>query len=280
MKKIITLVMAMLMLTAMFAGCGQAPANNPQESSDAPVQSNDAETSEPSAAVDPQQEPPADNNVTSTGYPVADSYTAYMNAKQVPMSKLSDGIGNNAESLSASFTILGVAMADLSMLPVSIFGMGEEAAAMTLSMLNATDVKYTENGNSYTVSYVDANGVKNEFSGTYDAAADALVCSSTADGKENLYAEYRKTSFGYVSQYYFVNEDGTTSLYQFAVNGEDGTLGVSSSQTAQPAALTGSESADFPTALPEWYSITGSTITGKTSEGTELNFEYVPSATE
>ena len=31
-----------------------------------------------------------------------------------------------------------------------------------------------------------------------------MVCSATADNKENLYSKYRKTAFGYVSQYYFL----------------------------------------------------------------------------
>ena len=276
MKKILFLTLAMIMLVATFAGCGQAPANNAQESPDTPIQSSDDESGEPAEVPEPAG---ADNTVPSTGYPAADSYTAYITAKNVVATKLSDGLGNNADSLSASFTLLGVAMVDLAMLPVSFFGMGEEAVTMGLAMFSHEDVKYSENGNSYTISYIDSDGVATTFSGTYDAAADTMVCSATADGKENLYFEYRKTAFGYVSQYYFVNDDGT-SLYQFAINGEDGTLGVSSSQTAQPAALTGSESADFPTALPEWYTISGSTITGKTSDGTELDFEYVPSETE
>lgn len=279
MKKFLILALAMLMLTVMFAGCAQAPVSDAKESPDAPIQSSDDESDVP-ADVDPQEPAVDDNAAASTGYPITDSYTAYMNAKNVVITKLSDGLGNNADSLSAAFTLMGVAFVDLAMMPVSFLGLGEEAAVMGLSMFSAEDVKYTENGNSYTITYTDSEGVVNEFSGTYDAADDALACSSKTDGKENFYSEYRKTSFGYASQYYFINEDDTTSLYQFAINGEDGTFGVSSSQTTQPAALTGSEAADFPTALPEWYSITGSTITGKTSDGEELNFEYVPSATE
>lgn len=277
MKKILFLTLAMIMLVAMFAGCGQVPANNAQESPDAPIQSSDDESGEPAEVQEPAG---ADDTVPSTGYPAADSYTAYTNAKNVVVTKLSDGLGNNADSLSASFTLLGVAMVDLSMLPVSFFGVGKEAAEAGMSFFNATDVQYTENGNSYSISYVTEDGVAYVFSGTYDAAADSLVCNSSTDGKNDFYSEYHKTAFGYVSQYYFVNEDDTTTLYQFAINGEDGTFGVSSSQTAQPAALTGSEAADFPTALPEWYTISGSTITGKTSDGTELDFEYVPSETE
>lgn len=280
MKKFLFLALAMLMLAAMFAGCGQAPANSTQGNSDEPAQNSDVVSSDPSAADEPQEPAVDDNTAASTGYPLTDSYTAYTEAKGAVISKLTDGLGNNADSLSAAFTLMGVAMVDVAMLPVSFLGLGKEAAEMGLSMLSAEDVKYAENGNSYSITYTDSEGVVNEFSGTYDAAADAFACSSKTDGKENFYSEYRKTPFGYVSQYYFINEDGTTPLYQFAVSGEDGVFGVSSSQTAQPAALTGSEAADFPTALPEWYSITGSTITGKTSDGEELNFEYVPSATE
>jgi hypothetical protein len=60
-----------------------------------------------------------------------------------------------------------------------------------------------------------------------------------------------------------------------AVEGEDGTVGISLN-TDKPAALTGSESADFPKSCAEWYSVKGTTITGKTSDGTDLNFEYTP----
>ncbi len=279
MRKILIFVLAMLMLVVMFAGCGQTPSNNTPKTDEPAQNGGEVESSEPTAA-DVQQEPADDNSTTSTGFPVADSYTAYATAKEVVLSKLADGLGSNLDSLSASFTLLGVSMVDLVMLPVSFFGMGEESVMMGLSMFGSSDVKYTENGNSYSVSYMDSEGVAYTFSGTYDPAADAMSCSSSKDGKENFFSEYRKTSFGYIAQYYFIKDDGTTSLYQFASNGEDGTFGISTSETAQPAALTGSEPADFPTALPEWYSISGSTITGKTSEGTELSFEYVPTDAE
>ena len=45
----------------------------------------------------------------------------------------------------------------------------------------------------------------------------------------------------------------------------------------RPAPLTGNEGADYPKAAKEWYAITGSTITGLTADGKQINFEYVPS---
>ena len=102
-------------------------------------------------------------------------------------------------------------------------------------------------------------------------------CGRTVDGElEGVQPNVVcKTAFGYVGQYYFLNDDGTTSIYKIAVDGEDGTIGISSIP-GKPAALTGSESADFPKVCEEWYSVTGTTITGQTLDGTDLNFEYTP----
>lgn len=275
MKKVFILAMAVLMLAFVFAGCGQTPAVSPEEATQSA-----SEVDETSASADAsdEQETVSDDAATAAAGTPAESYTAYVNAKTVVIDKLSDGLTTNSDTMSAAFTMMGVALVDLMMLPVSFFGSDEASVEAGLAMLDATDVDYSANGNTYTYAYTDAQGVSAVFTGTYDAAADALVCSSSENGTDTFFAEYRKTSFGYVSQYYFINDDGTTSLYQFAVSGEDGMFGISTTASTQPAALTGSESADFPAALPEWYSITGSTITGITSDGTEVNFEYVPSA--
>ena len=52
------------------------------------------------------------------------------------------------------------------MLPVSFFGMGEQSVTMGLAMMSASDVKYSENGNTYSVAYSNSDGVAYEFSGT------------------------------------------------------------------------------------------------------------------
>ncbi len=277
MKKIISLLLAMIFLAALFTGCG-AP-KNPVDLLPADEDSPAQETAE--APADEPAEAPANNS--GAGGTAAESYAAYLEAKNVVIGKITDGMSNNPDVGLAVLSFMGVAMIDLALLPASLFGMGQESVQAGLGFMGATDVKYTENGNSYTVEYTstDTEGTvqKLVFTGTYDAAADALVCTGSTDGTDDIYSEYHKTSFGYVGQYYFLNEDGTASVYMIAVDGENGTIGISS-DTDKPAALTGSEGPDFPTSCDEWFSVNGTTITGKTSDGTELNFEYTPTETE
>lgn len=277
MKKIISLLLAVLMLSVMFAGCGV-----PKNAADLlPADANSDKTAE--EAGNEPDDAPANNSGAASGGTAAESYAAYLEAKNVVITKLTEGLSNSTEAGMAVLSFMGVAMIDLAILPASFFGMGQESVQMGLAVLGGSDVKYTENGNSYTMEYTstdqDGNVQSLVFSGTYDAAADALVCTGSTDGADNIYSEYHKTSFGYVGQYYFLNDDGTTSVYMIAVDGENGTVGISLN-TDKPAALTGSEGPDFPKACAEWYSINGTTITGKTSDGTELNFEYTPTETE
>ncbi len=274
MYKCFTVLLTVMMLALVFTGCSPSPSADTQESADT-SESVSADTS--ASAEEPTE---ADNPASLAAGTAAESFSAYTNAKTAVITKLSDGLSNNEQTVYASMTILGVTMADLVMLPAGFFGAGEDAVNAGLALFSYSDIKYTENGNSYSVSYSDQQGDSYVFSGTYDAAADALACTAQKNGKDYFFSEYRRTSYGYVSQYYFINGDGTTSLYQFTLSGEDGALGYSTTQSSQPAALTGSEAADFPTALPEWYSITGSTIKGVMSDGTEVNFEYTPSPSE
>jgi len=275
MKKTISILLAVLLLAAFFAGCG-GPANNAQR----PANSNavsEAPVNDPSEAPvnDPSEAPI--NNVASGSGTAADSYTAYMEAKNTVITKISDGLSNNPDSTMEALSFFGVAMIDAAILPASFFGLGQQAVEMGLAMIGAEGVKYTENGNNYTVTYTGDEGETYIYSGTYDPSADVLVCTATANGKESIYSEYHKTSYGYIGQYYFVNDDGTATLYQIATKDEDGTIGIST-VSGKPAALTGSEAVDFPKACDIWYGIEGKTITGKASDGTDLNFEYTPSA--
>ena len=209
----------------LFAGCGKPSASE----FDQPGQS-----SQPAAGGQETQAPAAGSGN------VAESYTAYLEAKNAVLTKLTDGISNNPDTVMAALSFMGIAKVDLAALPASLFGLGQEAVSAGLSMVGATDVKYTENGNSYTVSYSDEENNAYVFSGTYDPAADALTCTATKNGTESISMEYRKTAFGYAGQYYMLNDDGTAEIYMIAVDGENGTIGISSA-TEKPAALTGSE---------------------------------------
>jgi len=273
MKKTLIIVLAVFTLCLAFSACGKAPVQTQETAQASPSDSQSAETSLPSG----ESQSPAETSAApvSDGTP-ASSYSAFLEAKSAVFTRLSDGL--TQKDLMAGMTVAGFGLADLMMLPVSFCGIGKEAAEAGLAMFNATGVNYSESGNTYTISYTGEDGALNAFTATYDAASDALSCTVQENGKDSFFAEYRRTSYGYASQYYFLNDDGTASLYQFTVSGEDGVLGYSSAQSSKPAALTGSEAADFPAALPEWYGIKGSAITGVSSDGSKLDFEYTPSA--
>ena len=273
MKKALCMLIAGLLLVTVFTGCGGPARSNPVLPNDKGASDESAVSKETPAVLDAS----GDSDDIDYGANVAESYAAYLEAKNVVIVRLTDGLSSNSDAGMAVLSFLGIGMADLALLPVSFFGMGQETMEMGLSMMGATNIQYTENGNHYTVTYSDKENKKVMYSGTYNPAIDALSCTVTTNGADSTYSEYRKTAFGYIGQYCFINEDGTTSIYMIAVDGKDGIIGISTTP-GKPAALTGSEAADFPKACSEWYSVKGTTITGKTSDGLDLSFEYVPAA--
>ncbi|HHX59069.1 MAG TPA: hypothetical protein GX706_04890 [Candidatus Moranbacteria bacterium] len=216
------------------------------------------------------------SDVSGSPANAAESYGAYIEAKGEVVTTLTDALASNPGTELDSISLLGVVMVDMALLPASSFGLGQVAASTTLGFLGAEDIEYSENGNEYSVKYRGDEGEQFELQGVYDKAADALKCTSLKDGKESLISEYRKTSFGYVAQIYSINEDGSSYLYQLAISGKDGAVGISEASAA-PSALTGSETIDFPKQCTEWYAIKGDAFTGVTSDGRELSFEYTPS---
>lgn len=274
MKKILAITLTILMIGFAFAGCSKAKDTAQDTVSDAVSEAvsdavSEAESADGSVADAIQESTEAVSGTAS------EFYSAYMEEKSAVLSKLLDGLGNNPDTVMSSLSFIGVSMSDLYLLPALYFGLGETSVAAGLAMLGATDVTYQEQGNSYTITYKNSDGQQTSLTGTY-VNGKSLVTVGSTNGTENIYAETYSTSFGYVSQFYFIGDDGTTTLYQIAINGENGVFGIVTGGN-RPAALTGGESADFPKSAAEWYAIDGSTITGVTSDGTSLNFEYVPS---
>lgn len=268
MKKLISILLAVFVLSTVFAGCGGPPPVNGGQPIDKPT------VNIPDDTPDEPIIKPDDISAPTTGNPVSDSFTAYNKAKTDMVSRLSDALISNEDTLFVSFKLLGVITIDLTLVPASLFGFGQEGVASGLSMFGGTNVQYTENGNNYTIKYTDAEGKVISVNGIFDAASNSLITTITEDGVEIVYSEYKKTSFGYIGQYY-INSEGSGLIYQISVKGNDGFVGISEG-VAKPAALTGGESVDFPSGCSEWYAISGSTVTGKTEDGTALSFEYIP----
>jgi len=185
-------------------------------------------------------------------------------------------LSSNPDTALHSILFLDIITVDMALIPASFFGIGQEAATTSLSEFGFKDAEYSENGNKYSVKYKNAQGRQYELQGEYDKSADALKCTSLVDGKETLTSEHRKTSYGYVSQTYVVNDDGSTYVYQLTATGNDGVVGMSKA-SEKPSSLTGSESIDFPKECQEWYAIDGNKVTGVTADGNEISFDYTPS---
>lgn len=259
MKKYLSMLLAVLMLLA-FAGCGGPP----------PAAIGD---DIPSSDIADNQDTGSQGG-SGTGYTVSDSFNSFLAAKGDMIGKLSEGLSNNPDTVFSTFALLGVTMIDMSLVPVTVFGMGKEGAAATMAFFGASGFDYSESGNSYTISYKDEEGKTFSYQGTYNPAADSLVCSALENGVEIVSMEYYKTSFGYVAQYFVSGEEGNT-IYQLSVSGNDGVVGIIEAAT-KPASLSGSESADFPKSSGQWFAINGNTITG-VSDGSDINFEFTPS---
>ena len=273
MKKILSIALILLMVAFAFTGCAKA-----KDAAEAAV-SEAIEAAESGESAEQAVEEAAQAVETGSGSDTAsDFYGAYIEAKSAVLDRLMDGMGNNPDTMMSTFAFLGIAMSDLYLLPAMYFGLGETQVASALAVMGAKDVTYNEQGNQYTITYKDSDEKQATLTGTYDKGR-SLVATGTTDGAENVYAEVYRTAFGYVGQFYFIADDGTATLYQVSVSGADGAFSVATG-VARPTALTGNEGVDFPKSAKEWYAISGSTITGVTSEGESINFEYVPSEDE
>ncbi len=275
MRSVIYLLLVGLLLISSVISCTSPTAQNPE------VQGTN-KTGDPQTDTPITDKPTQSNTIPGNNAPtllVSEAYANYTNVKSEVVSKLMDGLSSNDATAMQSMSLLGVVMVDLTFLPVAYFGLGQETVVAGMSFLGMEGVTYSENGNTYSIKYNTEEGDTFVVGGTYDPIADALVTTGSQNGSENIYSEYHKTPFGYVGQYFLTSEDGGSYLYQIAISGTDGVIGTST-VSSKPTALSGNESADFPKSCDEWYAINGSTISGKTSDGTAFNFEYVPSPSE
>lgn len=252
MKRLTAILISMLLILSLLTGCAKAK----------------------DAVAEVAQETGGSTQSTGTSDSASEFYGAYVEEKSAIVANIMNGLGNNPETTMNAFSFLGATLSDLYLLPASYFGMGESNVAAALTMMGSKDVSYQEDGNIYTVTYKNAEEQTAVLKGTYDTGTSLLFVGST-DGKENVFSEIYRTSFGYVAQFYSIAEDGTGTLYLFSLQGEDGSIGIVTGGD-RPAALTGSESADFTKTAGEWYAFQNNTITGVTAEGTSVNFEYVP----
>ncbi|MDD4796160.1 MAG: hypothetical protein PHO66_00125 [Eubacteriales bacterium] len=280
MKRVVVMLVAM-MLCMVIIGC--SPAQNQRTNSE-PTQTAGNAVEATNAAGNTAKATDTDSDIVKATEPVDDmadaetiskAYEAYSGVKTEFLTKLAEALTQNENTVWGAMSLLPLVSVELDLVPITLLGQGKQSIAVGLAVMGASDIEYSENGGLHRVNYTDKDGGPCSLDVTYDAGADALVCTHTKDGNENIYAQYQKTIFGYAAQYYLVNEEGAATLYQLSLSAEDGMLGILK-DASKPPALTGGEEADFPKACPQWYAITGQTVTALTSDGMDLSFEYNP----
>ena len=206
------------------------------------------------------------------GKAAEESYTTYLEAKDDLIIRLSEAVEDLPEAEMALTSMFDVIMVDLAMWPVAFLGHDEDTALMDMDDQGVEVVSYQVGDRESSITYQDEEGRETVFTGRYDDQADWYVFTRQVDGRETLYSEYRRTPYGYVGQYYVIEDDGRVSLFQLTVDGIDGAIGLDSGGS-KPLPLLGNEEVDFPLSAPEWYRIQDNLLTGVTPDGLELYLE-------
>ena len=236
MKKVLSIILAVL-IGILTAGCGNSKGHSVKTGRKPPelVLSGVKTGKKPPAklimpgaggkATGKAEEPAGNKAGNVTGPKVADSYSAFVEAKNAVVSNIVDGLTSNPELALVAFGLAEVIMLDVVLIPATVLGNGEMVTNAALGVLGFADIDYSEDGNNYTLKYKDNQGKSNTFTGTYDDSADSLICTIKEDGKEVLPQNTIKHPLG-MSQYHSVNDDGDTNTYKLSIQGEDGVLGI------------------------------------------------------
>ena len=143
-----------------------------------------------------------------------------------------------------------------------------------------------ESGNEQTRPIVGGIAVRNgevvqlegTFSAKYDPDAGCITVSATEDGRLKYHAEYRKTEYGYIAQYYEPADrirDRRSFRVLITLRDGNGIIGIEENDT-QPGALSGLEAYASPHALARWFSLEGEIITIHSIFGAEMTFDAIP----
>lgn len=227
MKKLISIILALLFMITLFAGC---TVNIPVPSASKTTAGASASTAKGSSPAKSTTSAPA-TNATAPKSP-ADSYGLYTEAKSAAYDKVSKKMEDNSElALSAGMTILAVATVDLSMLGLTAMSPETSQVAGMLGIIGLKDAKVDISGNKYTLTYADQEGNKIQQICEYDPATDSVASTVTdAAGKQTFFFEYVKTGNGYASQYYAPGEN--SGLITCFFNDDMAAFGVCSSNAA------------------------------------------------
>jgi hypothetical protein len=223
MKKTFAVILALLLAIGMFAGCNGNPGPNAPAASKAPqANGNDAT--------------PAPVSGSKTGK-LSDSYNTYLEVKSAAFERLTKEMETNSDLAMMGMTFLSITLVDLTLIPMTVVSEDSSAAGIGLGILGMKDVKVTNNGGVYTITYTDSNDKKMKQTCQYDAGTDSVQSTiSDESGNETMFFEYVKVGSGYAAQYYSVGDNGAEIMTAFFDATSMAAFGVQKA-SAKPASI-------------------------------------------
>ncbi len=274
MKRIISILLVLGFILAMLGGCAK-PVQKPSDKGSNKIEANNEDSSQSSKKPSESGKDSAKSPVGAGASP-GEMYSAYLETKSAFLERLIDSVSE--ESPMSVFSLLGLSTADLALIPLALIGMDKSAIKAGLSVFgNESDIQYDVAGNNYTLSYKD-EGETVLYETVYNPTKQTASTKLSKGGKEVMFFEFAKTSYGYASQHYLVTDDGVYSAYMgtFYGNSEkpDGIVGVSEGLNAVPnSILSGADPAkDFPKQCKTWFAIEGTSGKGQNDDGSTFDF--------
>ncbi|HOF94593.1 MAG TPA: hypothetical protein PKX46_03685 [Clostridia bacterium] len=271
MKRLVSILLALVLILTMLGGCAkqaQKPAVKDSKKTEAVDKQSPEKAEKPDKGA-------AKNPLGAKSTP-GEMYSAYLEMKSAFLERVIDSVSQEAPM--SVIGLLGLSTADLMLIPITLIGMDKGAIKAGLAVFGSdSDFQYNISGNNYTLSYKD-NGETVLYEMEYNPAKQAAATKLSKGGKELMFFEYIKTSYGYASQHYLVNDDGVFSVYMGTFYGSsekpDGVVGVSEQLDAAPKSiLSGTEPAkDLPKQCKTWFAIEGASGKGQNDDGSTFNF--------
>lgn len=283
MKKILCFALILALLLVAATGCMGGLSNAmesavksamQEEIGDTGSSGNDADT------ADPESKDTVSDTSGGGSLPLYESYGKYSEAKSNLASNMATVLSEDTNltdlALTGNMDILGISLADLMLIPLTVCGMEDsQASAAALAMLGMEGVKISNNGNTYAVEYADSDGGTVKIETKYDLGSESMSSTLTQNGEFYLFSEYTKMKDGYAGQIYVKNDDGTYETVKIVTNmeGTVGSIGVVRSGSSQPDSIFGKGDgvgADFATKSDDWYALKDGKLSASVG-GTKYN---------
>jgi hypothetical protein len=135
----------------------------------------------------------------------SEGYNNYITVKGEAIDRVM-GVSEQADALTftVSMSLMGVSMADLSLLAITAFSDDLQASEMALGWMGFEDIEIKGSGNDYTITYTDSEGKSVEQTCRYDPKTDSLESAVyNEDGTVAMFFEYVRQGDAYVAQYFY-----------------------------------------------------------------------------